>query len=130
MSHIVKGKVTVPYKDLELLKRALQGLGHVVENERLYQVGSGLTTQRYPLVLIDAHNKDLRIGFRLENEVWAQFQENYGAYGEWTKKTSARIQDRYIAFHYERQLKEEGFEIEIKEHHDGTIEVLAQEAVW
>lgn len=32
MSHIVKGKVQVAYKDKELLLKALEGVGVVVEN--------------------------------------------------------------------------------------------------
>ncbi|CSD47712.1 hypothetical protein [Escherichia coli] len=40
------------------------------------------------------------------------------------------MQDRYIAFHYEQQLKEEGFSVTVKQHHDGTLELEAEEAVW
>ncbi|WP_426719154.1 hypothetical protein [Enterobacter cloacae complex sp. 304I2] len=62
MSHIVKGKVQVAYKDKELLLKALEGVGVVVENEKLYRVGAGYTFEKYPIVLIDQNNKEHRIG--------------------------------------------------------------------
>lgn len=130
MSHIVKGKVKVAYKDQQLLKRALNGLGVVVEKEKLYQVGVGYTMERYDLVLIDPENKERRIGYKNENGVLSQYQENYGSYGSWTKQISDKIQDRYIAFHYEKNMKEEGFDVVIQEHKDGTLELIAEEACW
>lgn len=130
MSHIVKGKVQVAYKDQELLQRALSGLGAVVEKEKLYRVGVGYTMERYDLVLIDPQNKERRIGYKNEKGVWNQYQENYGSYGSWTKQVSDKIQDRYIAFHYEKNLKEEGFDVVVQEHNDGTLELVAEEACW
>lgn len=130
MSHIVKGKVQVAYKDKELLLKALEGVGVVVENEKLYRVGAGYTFEKYPIVLIDQNNKEHRIGYKEKNGVWEQYQENYGSYTRWTQQASSKVQDRYIAFHYEQQLKEEGFSVTVKQHHDGTLELEAEEAVW
>lgn len=130
MSHIVKGKVQVAYKDKDLLLKALEGVGVVVENEKLYRVGVGYTLEKYPIVLIDQNNKEHRIGYKETNGVWEQYQENYGSYGLWTQQTSSKVQDRYLAFHYEQQLKEEGFIVTVKQHHDGTLELEAEEAVW
>lgn len=130
MSHIVKGKVQVAYKDKDLLLKALDGVGVVVENEKLYRVGAGYTLEKYPVVLIDPKNKEHRIGYKEKNGVWEQFQENFGSYGNWTRGVSEKIQDRYIAFHYEQQLQEEGFNVVMKQHNDGTLELEAEEAVW
>ncbi|EPK6993029.1 hypothetical protein L7M13_003625 [Klebsiella pneumoniae] len=130
MSHIVKGQVQVAYKSKELLLKALEGVGVVVENEKLFRVGAGYTFEKYPIVLIDQNNKEHRIGYKEKNGVWEQYQENYGSYGRWTQQASSKVQDRYIAFHYEQQLKEEGFSVTVKQHHDGTLELEAEEAVW
>ena len=56
MSHIVKGQVQVAYKNKELLLKALEGVGVVVENEKLFRVGAGYTFEKYPIVLIDQNN--------------------------------------------------------------------------
>lgn len=130
MSHIVKGKVSVAYRSKELLLKALEGVGVVVENEKLYRVGAGYTSERYPLVLIDKNNKEHRIGYKETNGVWEQYQENYGSHGTWTKNASSKIQDRYLAFHYEQQLREEGFNVTVKQHNDGTLELEAEEVSW
>lgn len=130
MSHITRGRINVAYKDKELLLRALNGLGTVVENERLYRVGPGLTSERYPLVLMDSKNNKYRIGYQESNGVWQQFQEDYGSYGEWTKRTSELVEGRYLAFHYERQLVDEGFEVEMEYLKDGTIDLVANEVGW
>jgi len=130
MSHIVKGKVQVAYKNKALLLRALEGVGLIVENEKLYRVGAGYTFEKYPIVLIDPKNKDHRIGYKENAGVWEQYQENFGSYGRWTQQASALIQDRYIAFHYEQELVEEGFSVTVRQHHDGTLELEAEEAVW
>jgi hypothetical protein len=130
MSHIVKGKVQTAYKSKELLIKALSGLGKVVENEKLYRVGAGFSSERYPLVLVDAKNDKYRIGYWERNGVWEQYQENYGSYGEWTSAISNLVQDRYLAYHYERQLQDEGFSVSMKQHNDGTLELEAEEAVW
>ena len=130
MSHIVKSKVKVAYTNTEHLRKALQGVGALVENEKLYRVGAGYTMEQYPLVLIDPNNKQHRIGYKLENGVWNQYQENFGSYGRWTKSVSEKIQDRYLAYHYEENFKEEGFDVVIQEHNDGSLELLAEEASW
>ncbi len=83
MSHIVKGQVQVAYKNKELLLKALEGVGVVVENEKLFRVGAGYTFEKYPIVLIDQNNKEHRIGYKEKNGVWEQYQENYGSYGRW-----------------------------------------------
>ena len=130
MSHIVKGSVTVAYINEELLLKALNGLGVVTQHDQLYRVGVGFTTERYDYVLTSSHDNNRRIGYRLIDGIWEQYQENYGTYGEWTQKVSAKIQDRYIAFHYESQLKNEGFNVTITEMKDGTLELEAEEAAW
>ena len=130
MSHIVKGKVNVAYKEKEILIKALEGLGFVTQDEKLYRVGAGYTTEKYPLVLVDRNNKEHRIGYKEKNGVWEQYQEDYGSYGHWTQQVSSKIQDRYIAFHYEKQLLEEGFNVTIKQHNDGTLELEAEEVAW
>lgn len=70
MSHIVKGKVTVAYKDETLLRKALETLGIVVENERLYvALGGGSYSKaagNYDLVLVNKSNPKFRIGYRNE----------------------------------------------------------------
>lgn len=130
MSHIVKGKVEVAYTNIDLLKKALSGVGVVSENERLFRVGAGYTSERYMVVVISPDNKDYRIGFNYENGLWVQYQENYGSHGTWTKGASKKIQDRYIAYHYEKNLVDEGFKVEIREHNDGSLELVAEEASW
>lgn len=127
MSHIVKGKVKVSYKDKELLLMALEGVGVVVENRKLYRVGLGYTLEKYPIVLIDQNNNEHRIGYKEKDGVWEQYQEDYF---RWTRQISNKIQDRYIAFHYEHQLKEEGFNVTVKQHQDGSLELEAEEVVW
>jgi len=129
MSHIVKGKVNIVYKDQELLIKALNGLGQLTTNETLYRVGEGFTSEKYPLVLVGEKNNQ-RIGYKENNGVWEQYQENYGSYGKWTKEISTKIQDRYIAYHYEKQLVDEGYSVSIKEFHDGTLELEAEEMAW
>jgi hypothetical protein len=130
MSHIVKGTVSVAYINKEHLINALAGLGQLYENEKLYRVGVGYTSERYDLVLISDDDPQLRIGYKVNNGVWEQYQEDYGSYGVWTKKISNKVQDRYIAYHYEAQLKEEGFNVTISEQNDGTLELLAEESAW
>lgn len=130
MSHIVKGKVEVAYNNPALLVKALTTLGIVAENERLYRVGVGYTNEKYPLVLIDSDNPQHRIGYKERNGVWEQYQENYGSYGQWTQKTASAIQDRYLAFHYEKQLLDEGFSVKISQLQDGSLELVAEEATW
>lgn len=130
MSHIVKGKVAVRFESKEYLLKALRGLGVVAENEKLYRVGVGYTQETYPLVLISADDPSRRIGYRQSNGVWEQYQENYGDYGRWTRTVGSLIQDRYIAYHYEQQLKDEGFTVLIHQHVDGSIELEAEEMVW
>lgn len=134
MSHIVKGKVTVAYKDETLLRKALETLGIVVENERLYvALGGGSYSKAagsYDLVLVNKSNSKFRIGYRNENGEFNQYQENWGEMGSWTREVSSKVSDRYLAFHYEQQLTEEGFNVTVQEHNDGTLELVAEEAVW
>ncbi len=130
MSHIVKGKVDVAYTDRELLVKALSGLGIVAGNETLYRVGVGYTKEKYTLVLIDKSDPEKRIGYQEINGVWTQFQEDYGTYGAWTKRTAEAIQDRYLAYHYEKQLTDEGFNVQICQLADGSLEIVAEETAW
>ena len=130
MSHIVRGHVKTAYTDKEILVRALGYLGEVRENEKLYRVGDGFSRETYDVVLIDSENQKNRIGYNYEGDMWSQFQENYGAVGRWTKKISSKIQDRYIAFHYEKNLVEEGFKVTVQEQQDGTLELVANEGGW
>lgn len=64
MSHIVKGKVQVAYKDKELLLKALEGVGVVVEKRKAVPRGRWLHLREYPIVLIDQNNKEHRIGYK------------------------------------------------------------------
>lgn len=130
MSHIVKGKVQTAYRDKELLIKALQNCGVLAENEKLYRVAVGYTREKYPLVLIDPNNKEHRIGYKEKNGVWEQYQEDYGSYGRWTKQISERVGDHYLAFHYEKQLKAEGWDVSVQRQADGTLEVVGEEACW
>lgn len=130
MSHIVKGKIVVSYTDPEVLMKALTGLGHICEQEKLYRVGVGYTSERYNLVLVDATDNQRRIGFNLEGGVFNQYQEEYGSYGMWTAEISRQIGDRYLAFHYEKQLKSENFNVTVVTQADGSLEVVAEEVVW
>ncbi|RJX82290.1 hypothetical protein [Pseudomonas sp. LS-2] len=130
MSHIVRARVAVAYTDLELLKQALSGLGNVYQNEKLYRIGFGLTSERYELVLIDARNTENRLGFNLENGVYNMFVEDYGSSGVWTRDVSGKIADRYLAHHYAKQLKAENYNVSIVSQGDGTLEVIAEEVVW
>jgi hypothetical protein len=130
MSHIVQGKIKTAFKDEELLMKALAGLGTVRINEKLYRVGPGYTAEKYDIVLIDESNPHNRLGFNRHSGVFVQYQEEYGSVGAWTRRVSAKIQDRYIAFHYEKELVKDGFDVSIQEHKDGTVELLATEAGW
>ena len=130
MSHIVKAKATITYTDKELLIRALTGLGRIAENERLYRVGPGYTSERYDVVLIDEQDSKYRLGFSLKGKVWEQYQEEYGSFGPWTKGRSELIADRYLAYHYERELVEQGYEVKMMQQANGAIEIEAVEAPW
>lgn len=130
MSHIVKGTVTVAYVNEQLLLQALNTLGQVQTDAQLYRVGVGYTNERYQIVLVSDKNPEFRIGFNREGDTWEQYQENYGAYGMWTKAVAGQIQDRYLAFHYKEQLISEGFNATIEQKPDGTLEVLATEQAW
>lgn len=90
MSHIVKGKVQVAYKDKELLLKALEGVGVVVENEKLYRVGAGYTFEKYPIVLIDQNNKEHRIGYKEKNGVWEQYQKTTALMAAGRSRQAAR----------------------------------------
>lgn len=81
MSHIVKGRVSVAYQDKDVLIKALQVVGNVYVDERLYRVGVGFTSEKYSLVLVDKSDTHKRIGYNLESGVWSQFQEDWGSYG-------------------------------------------------
>ena len=130
MSHIVKGKLSLQYKDSSILKKALERIGTVRENEPLYRVGAGYTRESYDLVLVDPRDTTRRIGFNHEHGQWVQYQEDYGSYGIWTREVSDLIRDNYIAFHYEKQLKEEGYDVTIRNLNNGAIELVAEEACW
>ncbi|RYY74460.1 MAG: hypothetical protein EOO52_12920 [Gammaproteobacteria bacterium] len=130
MSHIVTGKVGVRYTDRNLLIRALSPHGNIYENESLYEVGNGLTRSKYQLVLVAKENNQFRIGYNLVEGTWKQFQENYGSVGAWTQRVTERVQDRYLAFGYEKQLISEGFEVTVTETKDGSFEVVALEEMY
>ncbi|NRC34284.1 hypothetical protein HB746_35520 [Pseudomonas aeruginosa] len=127
MSHIVKGRVSVAYQDKEVLINALQVVGNVFVDERLYRVGVGFTSEKYSLVLVDKSDTHKRIGYNLESGVWNQFQEDWGSYGEWTKAAASKIQDAYIAFHYQKQLESDGFNVTVTQQADGSLNVFAEE---
>lgn len=130
MSHIVRAKVAVSYTDIDVLMKALSGLGNLYQNEQLYRIGVGLTSERYQLVLVDQANSQHRLGFNLENGVFNQFVENYGSSGAWTNSVSSQIVDRYFAYHYAKQLEAENYKVSIVAQTDGSLEVVAEEVVW
>ena len=130
MSHIVRAKVAVSYTDIDVLMKALSGLGNLYQNEQLYRIGVGLTSERYQLVLVDPSNTQHRMGFNLENDVFNQFVENYGSSGAWTNSVSSQIVDRYLAYHYAKQLEAENYKVSIVAQTDGSLEVVAEEVVW
>lgn len=130
MSHIVKGKVAVAYVNEQHLLKALNGLGILTQHDKLYRVGAGYTSERYDYVLASEHDSTRRIGFNLVRGVWEQFEENFGTYGQWTREISTKIQDRYLAIHYEAELKNEGFTVTVTQKQDGTLELVAEEAAW
>ena len=41
-----------------------------------------------------------------------------------------RIEDRYLAHHYERELVDEGYQVQINAAANGALEVIAEEAGW
>lgn len=127
MSHIVKGRVSVAYQDKDLLIKALQVVGHVHVDEKLYRVGVGYTNEKYALVLVDKNDPLKRIGYNKEGNAWSQFQEDWGSYGVWTKTVSSKVQDAYIAFHYQKQLESDGFNVTITQMSDGSLNVFAEE---
>ncbi len=131
MSHITKGTIAVKINDEDLLIKALLGLGTVTRNDQLYRVGYGLTSETYDLVLTSEKNNQYRIGYKKNRDgSWSQYQEDYGNLGQWTKQISEKIQDRYIAYHYERELKSEGFNVSIKTTNDGAVELEFEEQTW
>lgn len=133
MSHIVKGKVNLAYTDLELLKKALSTLGTVLENERItVATGTDYIKQgeKFPIVLQAKNNAKYCLGFKKEGPYYVPYYDNWGDLGRWCTQSVDALRDRYIAFHYERQLKSEGFEVKIRPLADGSLEVLAEEASW
>ena len=130
MSHIVKGKATVAFTDKSLLVNALNGLGNILENAKLCRVGAGYTREKYGIVLVDFSKEDHRIGFNQEGRIWQQYQEDYGSYGQWTKRMAQLIQDRYLGFHYARELEAQGMKVSMNQMANGAIEIEAREMVW
>lgn len=128
MSHIVRGRVKVAMTNKELLIKSLEGIGNVTTRDRLYRFGVGPTDRVYDIVLSDFDNSLYRIGFSQENGIWHLYQESMQ--GTWANTITTLIQDRYLAFHYEKELVAEGFNVTLNQHKDGMIEIEAEEMVW
>lgn len=135
MSHIMKGKVSVAYNDEQVMRKTLQSLGLVLENEyATIATGSNSFARspaKYPLVLQAATNKNYRMGFKQESDGnFHPFYDEWGDLGRWCKEVNAAVQDRYIAYHYEKQLTAEGYSVSVQPLQDGSLEVVAMEATW
>lgn len=134
MSHITKGKVDIAYRDAELLKKAIAGVGVLRENEKITIALGGdsykNSSERYPLVLENPTDPRMRVGFKQEGESYVPFYDNWGNLGKWSNVSMARLKDRYIAHHYESKLQEEGFKTEVVEQRDGTLDVVFEEVAW
>lgn len=134
MSHIVRGQVKLAYTDEEVLRKALATIGVVLENQRATiatGVGYKQNGENYPIVLEATANKDFRIGFKREaNGAFVPYYDNFGELGKWCAQANAALTDRYIAYHYEKQLISEGYNVELQTQSDGSIEVLASEVAW
>ena len=134
MSHIVRGQVDLAYTDIEVLKKALASIGEVHENEFATiatGVGYAKSGERYPLVLQSRGQADFRVGFKREaNGGFAPYYDEWGDLGRWCNQANAAVKDRYIAYHYEKQLKAEGYDVSVHSQADGSLEVLAEEASW
>lgn len=135
MSHISKGLVKVSMKNKDLLIKTLMHFGKVAENDIIYAYqGNGRYTtdnKKYDLVLINEKHPKQRIGFNIVNNIdYEPFYDNYGELGTWINGIKMKIEDRYIAHHYEKELMEEGFNVVITEAANGAYEVEALEEVW
>lgn len=134
MSHIVKGRVDLAYTDAQVLRKALESVGVVLEHEQA-TIATGVdfvrSGERYPLVLQARHNPKFRIGFKPDQlGNYAPYYDQWGDLGTWSNQSLAAIKDRYIAYHYEKQLTEEGYKVSVHQQADGSLEVLAEEATW
>lgn len=109
--------------------KALEGVGVVVENEKLYRVGAGYTFEKYPIVLIDQNNKEHRIGYKEKRCLGAV----RGKLRLLWPLDAAGKQQGAGSLHclpLRAAVEEEGFSVTVKQHHDGTLELEAEEAVW
>lgn len=135
MSHIVKGKVDIAYADREILHKALASMGTVHENERASIISSPgvfeYTQERYPIVLEASTDSRFRMGFKQDAQGrFAPYLDEYGELGAWCASALETLKDRYIAYHYQRQLESEGFKVDVRPMSDGSLEVVAEEAGW
>ena len=135
MSHISQGRGKIAFTDKNLLLKALEKVGRVEENTHLYvETGGGghsRTMKKYDVVLISKTNKKHRIGFNKNSDGhYVPFEENWGDCGRWTRRVKPMLDDLYIGYHYEQQMQNEGFDVELVMNDDGTIEVEGVEQVW
>ena len=136
MSHIMRGKVAIAFNDEAVLRKALATLGNVLENQHAtIATGTGTfarSPERYPLVLESSSNKNYRMGFKKEADGnFHPFFDEWGDLGRWCKEVNAATQDRYIAYHYEKELTSEGYKVAVHTMNDGSLEVVGmEEATW
>ena len=135
MSHISKAKIKVVMTNKNILITALSKLGTVYADTHIYRHMGGSSypksSETYDIVLESLENANHRIGFTLNSEGNYQMHyDNYGALGKWIKSIEDSVYDRYIAHHYEAQLKKEGYEVEVIVNSQGELEVEANEMTW
>lgn len=135
MSHISEAKAKIIIKDRELLVKALSNLGLVLENEIIYSYQGGETyypsKEKYEIVLVNEKHSQQRVGFNYtsKKEEYDVFYDNYGSCGTFAKNSTKKAEDWYLAYHYEKELTEEGFDVEIHQLANGELEVLAEEQI-
>jgi len=116
MSKIVKATVNVDMNEREVLKKALSHFGRVSERGK-----NG----------INLHSDELRM--RSMSFDWGRDGRVQVKYDEDDHRAIGllrRVEDRYLAHHYEKGLVEEGFEVSINELQSGALELVANEAGW
>lgn len=135
MSHIAKAKVKINLSNKDFLIKALSHFGTITENDIIYAYrgGSTYTTDngKYDLVLTAKDNPNHRIGYKKNaNGSYTPYYDSYSHLGTWIDSVKGRVEDRYIAYHYEYELSEEGFNVSITENSAGELELEAAEAAW
>jgi len=135
MSHISKATIKVAMTNKNTLITALSKIGTVYANTHIYRHMGGSSypksSETYDIVLESLENKNHRIGFSLNSDGNYQMHyDDYGALGKWIKNVEDSVYDRYIAHHYEAQLKQEGYDVKVIANEQGELEVEANEMAW